>query len=933
MDSQLLALWAKKTEGQPPFHYPLVFHMIDTAAVAESMWDKVLQAGTRKFLAEQLGVSESQAKLWLSFWVSLHDVGKATPAFQALSNHAKERLRGLGFDFKVCDEVRHNVATVCILQELLKSRLSLPHDLSRRIAFTVGGHHGVFPLASEQRPLSRLGSQIWRDQWHKLVDALSACYGVDRMSVSTSMPQSSFFILLAGLTAVADWVASNEEWFPYTGGDFPQMVYSGIDEHLDRSRRRSEKAVCDLLWEFEVPKSPLSFADCFGFPQIRPLQEEIVWLASKLRGQKGIVVIEAPMGEGKTEAALYLADSWLSSLGQKGCYFALPTQATSNQMFGRIKLFLERRFQDGKVALMLLHGHASLWSEFSDLFQRVHIASVDTDGESSYDRTLGAVVAAEWFTYRKRGLLAPFGVGTIDQALLSVLQTKHFFVRLFGLASKTVIFDEVHAYDVYMMTLLERVIEWLAALGSSVVVLSATLPQHRRDALLKAYCRGSGNMDISQQLHSTTYPCISWATNGEVDSRPIDPSPRSIKEMRIRWINGSLSGDDDFELGKYLQEALGQGGCAAVICNTVDYAQKVYLALKKYFPGTEDDGKPQLDLLHARYPFVERDKREKRVLLRFGKSSDLVDCGDDGVKQVVRPRRSVLVSTQIIEQSLDLDFDLMVTEMAPVDLLLQRAGRLQRHERRRPEHFQNRLPELWILRPQLDSGGIPHFGSGTEAVYQPHILLRSWLLLREKQTIKVPDDVQELVEKVYGEHSWKSKLSPSLQEKWQETLEQLEKERDKYQDMARHNSILYPSYRDDILARFNKGLEEENPEVHQSLQALTRVSESPSVQVLCLYGSNDRPLISPDATEVLSSGATPSGLVARKLLERSLNISHSGVVACVLKEGTQVYEEWRKNPLLRHHYVLFFDQQGVCSLGDYMLRLDPELGLVIKRQT
>src|SRR5207248_9773559 len=116
-------------------------------------------------------------------------------------------------------------------------------------------------------------------------------------------------------------------------------------------------------------------------------------------------------------------------------------------------------------------------------------------GNPGYDGAPAGVVAAEWFTHRKRGLLAPFGVGTVDQVLLAVLQTRHVFVRLFGLAHKTVVVDEVHAYDAYMTTLLERLLEWLGALEAPVVLLSATLPRERRDRLARAYGNGLGRVD------------------------------------------------------------------------------------------------------------------------------------------------------------------------------------------------------------------------------------------------------------------------------------------------------------------------------------------------------------------------------------------------------------------------------------------------------
>ena len=227
------------------------------------------------------------------------------------------------------------------------------------------------------------------------------------------------------------------------------------------------------------------------------------------------------------------------------------------------------------------------------------------------------VAASEWFTYRKRGLLAPYGVGTIDQALMAVLQTKHVFVRLFGLAHKTVIIDEVHAYDTYMTSLLELLLSWLRSVGASVVLLSATLPQARRRALLEAWTKGApvpqggladGAKGISalSPASEAAYPRISWIENNIVRSDHF-AATRHVTLNLVRR-SGDLK-----ELGKNLKHALRDGGCAAVICNTVRKAQEVYCALKSFFSAGE------LDLFHARYPFNEREAREKRTLDRFGK--------------------------------------------------------------------------------------------------------------------------------------------------------------------------------------------------------------------------------------------------------------------------------------------------------------------------
>ncbi len=632
------------------------------------------------------------------------------------------------------------------------------------------------------------------------------------------------------------------------------------------------------------------------------------------------------MGEGKTEAALYLADRWGAMQGQRGCYFALPTQATSDQMYGRVLEFLRGRYPADLVNLQLLHGHASLSALFQELLrsgerQRAMATGLEpkgVEGEGGYDGAVAGVVAAEWFTYRKRGLLAPFGVGTVDQALLAALQTRHVFVRLFGLAHKTVILDEIHAYDAYMTALLERLLEWLGALGSSVVLLSATLPDQRRLSLVDAYARGAG-YPVDCGTMAAKYPRITWVSRSGSGARRVEVSPRSTRRLDLEWVDGALPVDGEtFALAGRLKAALkDRGGCVAVICNTVARAQQLYLALKPYFPETADDGQPVLDLLHSRYLYEDRQRREKRTLIRFGKPDGEVEMEDGTVRRVRRPDRAVLVSTQIIEQSLDLDFDLMVTDMAPVDLLLQRSGRLHRHRREGRPGPQR--PTLWICRP-AEEDGVPVFDPGFAKVYDEHVLLRTWLELRDRTELLVPEDVEPLIEGVYGERSCPTAIPDPLARYWSRTRDGLTDRMAKHESKARFLRILPPTYPvEEMLEDFNRELEEDNPEVSPSLQALTRLSE-PTVSIVCLM---------PGELSELDDGTKPDRGTAIRLLRRSVSISHRSVVPLLLKEV--VPAGWNKEALLRHHRLVMLRPDRVKEVGDYSLCLDEELGVRITR--
>jgi CRISPR-associated endonuclease/helicase Cas3 len=556
-------------------------------------------------------------------------------------------------------------------------------------------------------------------------------------------------------------------------------------------------------------------------------------------------------------------------------------------MFARVRDFLRKRYPDERVNFHLLHGHALL----SEDYQELRLAAVYDDAAD----VEGHVVAETWFTPKKRALLSPFGVGTIDQALLAVLQTKHVFVRLFGLANKTVVLDEVHAYDVYMSTLLERLLAWLASLGCSVVLLSATLPRDKRIALLKAFA-GRG---VILPESEPPYPRM-LAVDSDMAIAAGFPATRQVA-VQLQWVG-------DASLCGRLTTILAQGGCVAVICNTVGEAQRTYGVLRDALRSTGIE----VELFHARFPFGQRDDIEKRVLARFGKEGQ-------------RPHAAVLVATQVIEQSLDLDFDLMVSEYAPVDLLLQRVGRLHRHQRDRPTPLVQ--PQLWLLEPgDRDQAGAPRFGK-SEYVYERHILLRSFLALEGRQTVRLPDDVEMLIEMVYGDEplqvpttGWQTVLD--------ETRKDLDERRERDQQLARRVLIKPPDYTDDLLEDFCQQLEEEDPTIHPTLQALTRLGD-PTVAVVCLHQTGAGLRLRPGDSSDVNLNREPALSDVKQFLRAAVSLNHRGVVQHLLAQ--EVPAGWRKSGLLRYHRVAAFDN-GALQLGGYLVGLDAELGVTISRK-
>lgn len=914
--SRLWFLWAKWSDASqvPATYHPVICHLIDVAQVARLLWNTIYARPHRERLAAAFQLDQAATASWVAFFAGLHDLGKASPAFQTQLGLplVEAWLRSLSLRVANATWAPHGLISTIALEDVLPTRFHLEERLTRQIACVVGGHHGVFPTEAQLRDVSdaQIGDDAWDVVRTDLALALARVLHIPDQAPRGPLSNADA-MALAGFVSVADWIGSNEQHFRHAGSLANSPAPMALDEYAVLSHQRAVAAIQALHWDtWDLTGHTRTFTQLFPDKAPRPAQKAAIALAERL-DQPALVILEVPMGEGKTEAAMYLADHWAATSGQHGIYFALPTQATSNQMFTRVREFLQSRFTNTAfVNLQLAHSAATLSDDYAQLRTQGQqiFALADVYDDQSHDPSLGAVVASEWFAAPKRTLLASFGVGTVDQALLAALQVKHGFVRLFGLANKTVIVDEVHAYDTYMSTLLARLIEWLGALGAPTVLLSATLPRAKRRELLSRYARGAG-WHLSA-LSEQPYPCLTWASSTGAGAEHVGISTTS-RQLALRWVNGTLPhhDEDPFALGEALSHALRDGGCAAVICNTVDRAQRVYTALKRYFPGTADDDEPELDLLHARFLYAERQRRERRVRTRFGR--------EEGAS---RPRRAVLVATQVIEQSLDLDFDVMVSDLAPVDLLLQRSGRLHRHaenDERRPRSLAS--PILWISQPSLDADATPVFDRGDATVYQPHILLRTWLALQGRDAIRVPEDIEVLIEAVYDEaRTCPVEASEALRARWEKTLEEARKEANAAEARARRCYIASPED-ESLFTMPSLELDEDNPRAHETIQAATRDGD-PSVRVVLL----DAP-----TAAAFKPSATPTLAQVKALLNRSVSLSRKGLVQVLIDDEPPA--GWARSPWLRHHRLIALDSSDCAVLGSrYVIRLDPDLGMVIR---
>ncbi len=888
-------LWAKAEKTEDPELHPLIYHMLDVGACALALWNHSLSEKSRQSFAHALHTGVETAGKTIAFWAALHDLGKAAPGFQRKYAPAISTLEQIGFTFlpNSPTPAPHGVLTAWALKDLLVKEGGLKLRDANLIALALGGHHGVWPTPDRFFPTSLKtsdkGDSTWDAARRDVFLALKEVYGV---SGEVSLPQAqlernSFLVLLSGLVSVADWLGSMTEYFPFTEGLLSAHQYA--ETATARARTALEK-VGWLGWQADGQLH--SFATMFPEIQMPNAIQQQVFQAATDAILPALVILEAPTGIGKTEAALQVADNWLQTQKGSGLYIAMPTQATSNQMYDRFVRFLKGRYPAQTLNTHLVHGGALLTEE------QPQIGGIALDEQQKE----GNVKAETWFLPRKRTLLAPFGVGTVDQALMSVLQTHHFFVRMFGLGQKVLIFDEVHAYDTYMSTLFERLLNWLRANGTSVILLSATLPEFTRKAFVRAW-----SSEASSVLSTSEYPRLTIVSNHKATALPL-PTPPS------RTLHIQPTEPEPEQIARHLGEKLAEGGCAAVICNRVQRAQEVYQAIQARGIVPSD----RLILFHARFPYQWRKDLEEKVLSWFSK---------DGK----RPDKAIIVATQVIEQSLDLDFDYMLTDLAPIDLLLQRAGRLQRHAKNntgRPTALQ--APCLAIANtPFIES--LPDFGLDG-LVYDRAILLRTWLALRDCHELTLPEQTSSLIEYVYGQGLNRSSIPSLFASVLQQMEEKARLERAWEINEAKKRLIASPED-EGLLSDRNEGLEEDDVKVNEAFRALTRLSD-PGVPLICLHQTANGIALDPDSAGApVDLNSRPSLQQVKDLLRRSVNVQRREVVDYFLNQ-VQPPSNWKKSAALRNHFPIIFDANGEYHLEEakMTLKLSRELGLEFRKE-
>ena len=707
------SLWAKLTPYKSLYH-----HMYETGMLCKALLEKTTYSPlvdlfhSYMFKDDDTFMSNTDIIQTVSFLIACHDIGKASAGFQkkalesddyhiefVLDTIAKEKMEcGL----TKSDGFRHEIVSSIIMKDYLKE-CGLDSRTVRGISEVYKNHHLTLV---EDESYSKIFEEENKEKWdkvnHILLDKLKADFDPALPFAVKKEFRNIFDTLLLSLMYRCDWMASSLFSQEVTKDQsYAEYVQQTIDEYI------SYLGIHKI--EYNEIKNVTSIKELFPFlKKLRPLQSQAERIGNSDMEWE-CAIIEDETGSGKTEAGVYLAYKAMLSHGKQGIYFGLPTGTTEEAMNPRIQQCLDELFPGHKIKVR----HAS---------QRSWLLN-DNDVEDDEKD-----VRFENTTHRLQKLMYPYATGTVDQIELGVLRNKFAIIQLMDLSTKVVIIDEMHAYDAYMRGVLFRSLEWLKAYHVPVVIMSATLPDIIKKDIYKVYSK-------EPFTHVDAYPLVTLLGN-TVTTYPVI----STKQKEL-FFDCKQIYDSDEAILTLSQETIKDGGNLAIIVNSVKKAIALYdLAVK-----TLDTSKIPVLLFQGRVTLEAKEKNTKKLLSLYSKQAK---------EKGFRPEKSIVIATQLLEQSIDVDFDYMISELAPIDLLLQRAGRLRRHNDKgtvREKHPS--LKELIVLTSK-------NFDDFTVYAKQNHtyLLEKTQAYLEAYKCIIVPSDMRSAIEEVYDKEIEKDAL-------------------------------------------------------------------------------------------------------------------------------------------------------------------------------
>ena len=894
---------AKISDGS---YLPLWIHLLDTAGVMEYLVDHWIGEGLLNKFSRITG-NVRVTKAWLCFTAGLHDLGKHTPQFQGMI------FEKMGFEFNhpykegFVYSSNHNLHHSRLGAEILY-KIGYPEF----IASVVNGHHGEIPAAHSKNqsqmlvfPRAYFGGcsefeNQWLQDWDQIIKQMELVTGFDENYFNLK-PSIEDLILAEGLVIMADWIASNVDYFPLISSKEEEKSWS-----IRRIQEGCQKIDLPRAWRAKKGmESADEFQNRFKFSP-NELQRAVMDVANKM-STPGMIIVEAGMGKGKTEAALCAADIFAYKFGCNGLFFGLPTQATANGIFPRVAQWAAGETGEESLSIRLAHSKANLNTDFQSLIKSSDF-NINPDGETSQK-----LVVNEWMLGRKRALLSDFVIGTIDQLLLMSSNSKHAALRHLGAAGKVVILDEIHSFDAYTSKFIDRSLEWLGAHEAPVIILSATLSSQRRTEMLKAYLLGrqkqqkfnddSLSLSMFERLPNEGYPYIAW-TDGDCPYG-ISLHERIQKQVVLEFIEDEYYQD---VIVSRLKDDLVDGGAAGIFVNYVSEAQEMYLKIKESLPNA------QILVFHSRFTDEDRARVEKKVLDTVGKET--TRAKDDPI---------IIIGTQVIEQSLDIDFDVIFTQVAPADLVFQRIGRLHRHSNReRAEKLQK--PKCYLF----DQTEVEH-----SKIYDRYILNQTVKSFRDTEgKLQIPEDISSVIEKVYS-----SKLSEkgnnedcSLFNAW---VNCLHKKQNKAEAFLLPQPIKGSRRRETSLAMLNKS----GKTNLKSPENIVR-DMGDSIDVL-LFVKKRNNKVSPvsDLSKEFSLNCSPLENEIPQILKQRVSLpmaltagEHYEKMEAELNELREsMFGVWRTNGALSNEYFLVLDEDLKAEVGNSVLGYSNEIGLVWER--
>jgi len=641
---------------------PLLHHMLDVAAVMAAGLER--RPELLAFIASRLGMKADDTRAMLTVLAALHDAGKTATVFQALNPTAAAEL-GIPTNLTRKYQGHDSLGWAMLLKLARDRRLALPvrtDPTGRLLLGIVCGHHGTPPRGRwEERiipAMTPMSLEITDDDLDALVAHVDIVNGLFGWNSGLPDPDGlktlSFF--LNGLVTLCDWVGSSDRFL------FADRSLDAESYWRDHTLVHAARALDDFHpAPFSNParRAPASFARLFpGIAEATPLQAKVdeLFTAERLPPGPLLVFIEDMTGAGKTEAGDLIAQRLVALGRADGVYVGLPTMATADAAFARRfpndgteRAPLDEALFSEPAQVMLAHSKRLRGRNF-----RTAPTFADVENEGAH--------VVEWLARSSRlALTADLGVGTVDQALAGAVAARFSTLRLAGLWRKVLVIDEVHAYDDHMRVFLAGLLRHHAMMGDPAVLMSATLPGDIRLELTRAYAEGAG-WTAPVEVERNAYPLLTLVHAGGVEAVPVDAAPgpgqRPVRFEAVHTIE---------EAERRVTEWSRAGRSVVWFRNTVGEAVETWRRLRADFPAL---GLPEPLLYHARFVPRDRAAAEARLLEVAGKHAS-ADAR----------RGRVVISTQAAEQSLDLDFDELVSDIAPADVLFQRLGRRRRHPR------------------------------------------------------------------------------------------------------------------------------------------------------------------------------------------------------------------------------------------------------------